>query len=69
MPKDAVPDDRRAIIYRMATPTALCPHGLKAKALLEREGYAVEDHPLESREAVESLKARLGVRTTPQVSS
>ena len=57
----------RAQIFRMATPGHLCPFGIKAKALLEKEGMDVEDHPLETEEAVEHFKAKEGVRTTPQV--
>ena len=44
-----------------------CPYGLKAKALLERQGFAVEDRWLRSREEVDALKAELGVQTTPQI--
>jgi len=35
-----------AVLYRMATPDHLCPFGLKAKDLLQRRGYHVEDHLL-----------------------
>ncbi|WP_425070433.1 MauE/DoxX family redox-associated membrane protein [Sagittula sp. S175] len=65
MPLDS--RSKYARLYRMATPDHLCPFGLKAKALLESEGYTVEDHLLESREATDRFKAEHGVETTPQV--
>lgn len=58
---------RRAILYRMALPDHLCPSGQKARFLLRRRGYDIEDHLLRTREEVDALKARLGVSTTPQV--
>ena len=58
--------DRSASLYRMAMPGHLCPFGLKAKYLLETKGYRVEDHLLESREAIDAFKAEHGVKTTPQ---
>jgi len=45
----------------------VCPYGLKAKDLLEREGYEVVDHRLESRDATDAFKARHEVDTTPQI--
>jgi len=57
---------RTATIYRMVMPDHLCPYGLKSKALLERKGYAVEDHWLRTREETDAFKARHGVDTTPQ---
>ncbi|WP_345317831.1 glutaredoxin [Ferrimonas gelatinilytica] len=44
----------------------ICPFGLKSKYLLERQGFQVEDHLLESREEVESFKSAHDVETTPQ---
>lgn len=58
---------RRAVIYRMVTPQHVCPSGLKALDLLRRHGFAVEDHPLLTREATDAFKAEHGVKTTPQV--
>jgi glutaredoxin len=57
---------RRAKLYRMSMPDHLCPFGLKSKALLEREGYDVEDHLLESREDTDAFMEAEGVDTTPQ---
>ena len=34
---------RKAVLYRMVTPEHTCPYGLKAKDLLERQGFAVEE--------------------------
>jgi glutaredoxin len=55
-----------AILHRMVMPTHTCPYGLKAKDLLRRKGYAVEDHLLTTREATDAFKAEHGVATTPQ---
>ncbi|MEE7478765.1 glutaredoxin [Methylobacterium hispanicum] len=57
---------KRASLYRMATPEHTCPYGLKAKDLLEREGFQVEDHLLTTREETDRFKAEHGVKTTPQ---
>jgi glutaredoxin len=57
----------KATLYRMVMPQHTCPWGLKAKDLLERSGYAVEDHHLKTREEVDAFKARSGAATTPQV--
>lgn len=58
---------RKAVLYRMVMPKHTCPYGLKAKGLLEREGYDVEDHWLKTREETDAFKAEHGVKTTPQV--
>lgn len=55
-----------AVLYRMATPDHLCPFGLKSKDLLERQGFEVEDHLLESRAETDRFMAQQGVDTTPQ---
>ncbi len=57
---------KTATLYRMATPDHTCPYGLKSLDLLRREGFDVEDHPLESREATDAFMAERGVNTTPQ---
>ncbi|GJE13337.1 hypothetical protein FOHLNKBM_4400 [Methylobacterium longum] len=59
-------DARRATLYRMVTPEHTCPYGLKAKDLLERQGCAVEDHLLTTREATDRFKAEHQVKSTPQ---
>lgn len=58
---------KRAILYRMVMPNHTCPWGLKAKDLLKRQGYEVEDRHLTSREETDAFKAQHGVATTPQV--
>ena len=58
---------KKAVLYRMVMPDHTCPYGLKAKDLLERSGYEVEDHHLTSREETEAFKAKHDVPTTPQV--
>lgn len=57
---------KTAVLYRMVMTDHMCPHGLKAKALLERKGYEVEDHHLSSREQIDAFKAEHEVKTTPQ---
>jgi len=44
----------------------MCPHGLKSKALLEREGFIVEDNHLTSRAQIDAFKVEYGVTSTPQ---
>jgi len=55
-----------AHLYRMVMPGHVCPYGLKSKDLLERKGYKVVDHPLESREETDAFMAKQDVETTPQ---
>lgn len=58
---------RHAVLYRMVMDKHVCPYGLKARDLLQRQGYRVEDHWLTSREATDAFKAEHGVKTTPQI--
>ena len=57
---------RRAVLYRIVMPKHICPWGLKAKDLLKRQGFEVEDHPLKSDAQAEAFKAEHQVKTTPQ---
>lgn len=57
---------KTAALYRMVMPTHTCPYGLKAKDLLRRQGYEVEDHWLRTREETDAFKAQYDVKTTPQ---
>ena len=57
---------RKAVLYRMMMPQHTCPYGLKAKDLLERQGFEVEDHWLSTREETDRFKADHGVKSTPQ---
>ena len=53
---------KKASLYRMMMPHHTCPYGLKAKYLLKRSGYEVEDHHLTTREETETFKAKHDVR-------
>ena len=63
----SVPALRQATLYRMVMDKHLCPFGLKAKSLLEREGYKVDDRWLRSRAQTDAFKAERDVKTTPQI--
>ncbi|MGB3553096.1 MAG: glutaredoxin [Jannaschia sp.] len=72
MPKDvltapAATGAKTATLYRMVMADHVCPSGLKARDLLDREGYVIDDRPLRTREETDALKARLDVKTTPQI--
>lgn len=56
----------KAVLYRMVMDKHVCPYGLKAKYLLERKGFEVEDHWLTTREDTDAFKALHDVKTTPQ---
>ena len=58
---------KAAVLYRMVMPTHTCPYGLKARDLLKRAGYEVEDRHLTTREDTDAFKAKHGVATTPQI--
>ena len=64
MPKDAA--GKTATLYRMVMTDHMCPHGLKSKDLLERQGFHVEDRHLTSRDEVNAFKTKYDVKTTPQ---
>ena len=57
---------KSARLYRMVMPDHLCPFGLKSKDLLERQGYEVDDHHLETREETDAFMEQHDVDTTPQ---
>ena len=57
----------QATLYRMVMDKHICPYGLKAKDLLRRQGFVIDDHWLTSREATDAFKAEQGVKTTPQI--
>jgi glutaredoxin len=58
---------RSAAIYRMVMPDHICPYGIKARWLLKRRGYQVDDHWLTSRAETDAFKATHDVKTTPQI--
>lgn len=57
---------RTATLHRMVMDKHICPYGIKAKYLLERSGFQVDDRWLSTREEVEAFKAKHDVKTTPQ---
>ena len=58
--------DSKSAQHRMVMPGHTCPYGLKSKDLLERQGFEVEDHPLDTREDTDAFMEKHGVETTPQ---
>lgn len=56
-----------ATLYRMVTDDHVCPFGIKARDLLEREGFELDDNYLETREETDRFKEKYDVATTPQV--
>jgi glutaredoxin 3 len=60
-------EERSATLYRMVLPEHTCPFGVRAKQMLEQNGFTVDDRILESREEVDAFKEEHGVATTPQV--
>lgn len=62
-----MPDEKNATLYRMILPDHVCPFGVRAKEMLEQNGYTVDDRVLRSREEVDAFEEQEGVATTPQV--
>ena len=58
---------KKAVIHRMVMSDHTCPYGIKAKDLLKRSGYEVDDRHLTTREQTDAFKAEHGVATTPQI--
>lgn len=58
---------RHATVHRMVTVTHVCPYGVKAVALLKREGYTVDDRWLTSRAQTDAFKVEHDLETTPLV--
>ena len=58
---------KTATLHRMVMPDHVCPYGIKARDLLRRHGYRVEDHHLTTRAETDAFKAAHDVKTTPQV--
>ena len=67
MMKTQHPNSPKASIYRMVFADHICPFGLKAKHLLKRHGYDVDDRHLRTREETDRFKIEHGVRTTPLI--
>jgi glutaredoxin len=58
---------RTARLYRMVMDKHVCPYGVKARWLLEKNGYLVDDRWLTTREQTDEFKRLHKVKTTPQV--
>ncbi len=58
---------RTATLHRMVLPDHTCPFGVRAKQLLQAEGYDVDDHILRDRDTVEAFKTEHGIATTPLI--
>lgn len=58
---------KNATLYRMVLPEHTCPFGLRAKQLLERNGFDIDDRILNSRQEVEAFKQEHGLDTTPLI--
>lgn len=51
----------------MVMPEHICPYGLKARYLLRRGGYAINDQWLTTRAETDAFKGKHDVETTPQI--
>jgi hypothetical protein len=47
---------KTAVLYRMALPNHLCPAGQKARWLLKRKGFEVDDRLFRERPEVDAFK-------------
>lgn len=59
--------NKHATVVRMVTPQHLCPWGVKARDILRRSGFTVEDRHLATKEANEAYKREHGYDETPQI--
>ncbi len=62
-----MPEQRHAVLYRMVTPEHTCPFGVRARQMLEQNGYQIEEHLLTSRGEVDAFKAEHDLVTTPLI--
>lgn len=60
-------NEQRVTLYRMVLPDHTCPFGVRAKQVLEANGFEIEEHLLQTRDEVDAFKAQHGVQTTPQI--
>lgn len=60
-------DTRKAVLHRMVLADHICPFGVRAKQILQSEGFEVEDHILRTREEVDFFKVERGLATTPLI--
>lgn len=59
--------DRTATLYRMVLDDHICPFGVRAKEMLERQGYQIDERILSTRAEVDAFESEQGVTTTPQI--
>ena len=57
----------KATLYRMVLPEHTCPFGVRARQMLEQNGFEIEEHILGTREEVDAFKAEQGLQTTPLI--
>jgi glutaredoxin len=55
--------NKTADLYRLPT----CPYGMRAKELLETNGFEINDHIFQSHGDADRFMRENGVDTTPQV--
>lgn len=60
-------DGKTATLYRMVLLEETCPFGLRAKQMLEENGYTLDEHILRSHGEVDAFEEEQGVNTTPQI--
>lgn len=62
-----MPEPRTATLTRMVLHDHTCPYGVRAKAMLEEAGFAIDGQILATREEVDAFKAERGIATTPLI--
>lgn len=60
-------EQRIATLIRMVLADHECPFGVRAKDMLEKAGYTIDEHILSTREEVDAFKAERGLCTTPLI--
>jgi len=60
-------ETRTATLTRMVLSDHACPHGVRAKTMLEQAGFTIDERILSSREEVDAFKAQHGIATTPLI--
>ena len=56
-----------ATLTRMVLPNHTCPFGVRAKEMLERAGFEIDERILATREEVDAFEEERGLATTPLV--
>ena len=59
--------DKEATLYRMVLPEETCPFGVRAKQLLEDNGFVIDDRLLRTRDEVDAFEQEQGIETTPLI--